>query len=527
MWLGVLLHFLLASAEESPETCFLDGICVKKPWHLLGPQDVIEPIPVFTEWKFAENRSVQLAGQEVPLAEGLVEHSAVGVQSAFDVLAKVVTQQEVADILRLLEKYGSKNPFDSDPDTVDGMSTHEVYVETPDMPTEPSTEAQPWMKLDTDPRVFASRKKLRRRLKKIMDPIVKDRITPFVQERFPSCRREAGNCTPCYSLVRKYKSGERRSHGVHYDAHALVTVVISLKDYGASYRGGLYVATSHSRRNSRILGLLSGDAVIHQSDLLHGVEVDDDGGERWSWILWFRDTPSCDDSSEYRWFRSCAREGNAVCQFLHANKAGQEPEVRGDPAKTAEEVLLWNQKAADQGFGPAMVKLARAYLKTLPSSLPYDEARAIDLFQRAINATGEPDAYYGLATLALENQGLEGVVQAVQLLLHAARGGHVFSMFNLGLAHLYGYAFPRDPNVAAQWFLACGLPEGLAAVAIHRDSLGDRSEASLFQARAIQMGYGSPWRKISREKTGSGGASGVDINLPWPPLPNGLKPEVV
>ena len=39
-------------------------------------------------------------------------------------------------------------------------------------------------------------------------------------------------CTPCYSLVRRYRKGERRSHAMHYDGHAAVTVVVSLSDYG-------------------------------------------------------------------------------------------------------------------------------------------------------------------------------------------------------------------------------------------------------------------------------------------------------
>ena len=53
---------------------------------------------------------------------------------------------------------------------------------------------------------------------------------------------------------------------------ALTTVVMSLSDYDTEYRGGLYVATNHGRY---ALKLNRGDAVMHQSDLLHGVQVDD------------------------------------------------------------------------------------------------------------------------------------------------------------------------------------------------------------------------------------------------------------
>ena len=47
---------------------------------------------------------------------------------------------------------------------------------------------------------------------------------------------------------------------------------MSLSDYDTEYRGGLYVATNHGRY---ALKLNRGDAVMHQSDLLHGVQVDD------------------------------------------------------------------------------------------------------------------------------------------------------------------------------------------------------------------------------------------------------------
>ena len=53
--------------------------------------------------------------------------------------------------------------------------------------------------------------------------------------------------------------------------HALVTAVISLSDYGSEYRGGLYVATGRSA--NKVVALRRGDAVVHQSDLLHGVKV--------------------------------------------------------------------------------------------------------------------------------------------------------------------------------------------------------------------------------------------------------------
>ena len=74
--------------------------------------------------------------------------------------------------------------------------------------------------------------------------------------------------------------------------------MVSLSDYGTDYEGGLYVSTSLGRREYAALN--KGDAVLHRSSLLHGVEVHDvegreDRTERWSWIVWFRDSATCQD----------------------------------------------------------------------------------------------------------------------------------------------------------------------------------------------------------------------------------------
>ena len=63
-----------------------------------------------------------------------------------------------------------------------------------------------------------------------------------------------------------------------------------LSDHGREYLGGLHLAAGTSS-NRFVLPLSRGDAVVHQSDLLHGVSVA--SGERWSWILWYRDSSAC------------------------------------------------------------------------------------------------------------------------------------------------------------------------------------------------------------------------------------------
>ncbi len=343
----------------------------------------------------------------------------------------------------------------------------------------------------------------------------------------------------------RYRAGERISHAPHHDGHAFATVVISLSDYGTEYRGGLYVASKFNQRY--FLALNRGDAVVHQGDLYHGVQILENitldqtttdsvelgqpspqASERWSWILWMRDSNTCEDHKN-TWYQSCAIHGNPTCQLLHASSV-----------QHSDEVVYWNQQASDNGHGAASVKLARAYLKLLPSSLSFDYAQAKKLFQRAVDLTDEPDGHYGLAHLYLAEISLKKQSQnmdvynnwhmskALSHLESAAKGYHPFAMFNLGIAHLYGYGYPdskRDMNLAGEWFEASGLPEGLFIRSMHLDALGKNREAEMYRRRAALLGYGSPWRKAAREQTGSGGAGGVSLNLPWPISKFGNKPD--
>jgi predicted 2-oxoglutarate/Fe(II)-dependent dioxygenase YbiX len=83
---------------------------------------------------------------------------------------------------------------------------------------------------------------------------------------------------------------------MHRDGQAIVSVVVSLSEYGTDYTGGLYVAANGAGRQAIALGV--GDAVFHSYDLLHGVQVKGPSAEvpgvRWSWILWYKDSTVCE-----------------------------------------------------------------------------------------------------------------------------------------------------------------------------------------------------------------------------------------
>ena len=494
----------------------------------LRPADV-PPVPIFdsfinvtidlplpTTGHGAIHNSVQRKRDPVRLnvSEAAIQWPLpLNVTSRFEVLPGLATAEEVSAILDVL--MGSDIAWDEEPDSVDGMTSHEIFIHSADGVGERGSKMR-----DSDPVTLDARRRVREQIATLTRPIVEERLTPYVQQRWPEqCDGSpARMCTPCHSLIRRYRPGERRSHEQHYDAHALVTIVVSLSSFGAEYTGGLYLA-SGGRGGRQVLPLLRGDAVIHQSDLQHGVRVD--SGERWSWILWYRDSATCEEHG-HEWFAACAAAGNAICQGLHANKVGLRPGAALSSPEVASQMLMWNRRAAENGLAFAMVKLARAHLKRLPSPLMYDPAAAALWFRRGITEWDDAECHYGLAQMYLENQtappaSTNRLIEAVHSLEAAAVKGHAFAAYNLGVAHLYGHGVTRrDPALAAEWFAASGLPEGLHAVALHHAARGATRGASKWRAHAMRLGYGSPWRVQAREATGSGGAAGVALYSAWP-----------
>ena len=184
---------------------------------------------------------------------------------------------------------------------------------------------------------------------------------------------------------------------MHFDLNALVTVVIGLND---NFQGGLYVSTGttntklqnqkkekkkekkEKEKKKKIndekflpsryyLPLKTGDAVIHQSDLLHGVRVE--SGHRWSWILWLKEKGCNSDPSTWQY-------NNNQKIILKTKKKKEKKEEKkeknnkdnedNDPislflrAKRTASLPLKVQlltKASDLGFGRATNELGMLY----------------------------------------------------------------------------------------------------------------------------------------------------------------------
>ena len=131
--------------------------------------------------------------------------------------------------------------------------------------------------IDHDPAGFAARQPLRDALSAVMDPILHDRIDPYVRRRFPAqCGADAPPERVHAVLVARPPAGERRLHNPHRDMLALVTVAISLAD-GTEYRGGLYVGGQ-----GRQVVALNQATPSSTSRICSTASTGDEASERWS-----------------------------------------------------------------------------------------------------------------------------------------------------------------------------------------------------------------------------------------------------
>ncbi|CAK9057609.1 unnamed protein product, partial [Durusdinium trenchii] len=251
---------------------------------------------------------------------------------------------------RLLED--APDDFDEDIDGVDKMITYEFIIS--------SAGAQK----AHDPVRSARRAQLRR----ITEPILRERIQPFVWARYP----KAG--AVCHSMIRRYLERERRTHDTHWDIPSYVSVVVSLDSSGQDFEGGFFVTTGNGEKS--FIPLQRGDTVVHQSDLLHGVHVRH--GERWSWAMWFQDSWDCSSRAE-SWWQQEAEARDPVAQTLRAMRAA-----------TQQESYSWLQEAAQAGFPRAQLYFGKALEDGLAHHAP-DPPAAAAWFERS-RLGGEIDA---------------------------------------------------------------------------------------------------------------------------------------
>jgi TPR repeat protein len=474
----------------------------------------INKLSMYMDWK---NTTVQLpfSKKSFTVAKGYVKWPRpINRVTKFSVIPSVMTHQKVKNALKILRTVD----FDIGLDTVDAMPTQELYIH------------KGGHEMSTEDAGYQSRSGARSKLTKLLAP-VEAIITEYVRHNWPQVCNKAldRKCRACFSLVRKYFEEERQSHMMHRDGQALVTAVVSLSDYGRDFTGGLYVAANGQGR--QVIALRKGDVVLHQYDLLHGVQVEkptEKGkhAERWSWIMWFKDSQQCNQHG-YEWSRNCAKKGDALCQYTYGWR------IFLNPALTSAEKVFerekWMTKSAHNGFGEAMFKIGRNHLGR------QNITGADYWFRKAIEA-GDPDASYQVGHLLLlgilkgsSSSSSSGIgigssigsssgsrspattnsitkdknsialqLEVIQLYENAAKwgsspfAGAPFAMYNLGVAWLYGYGgLKRNPNIAAKWFELSGLPEGMMAMSLYKKSKGKYKVAKRLKRKAKMYGFGN------------------------------------
>ncbi len=216
------LHYLTyvsSSPTPTSEYCS-DGLC-DDTWKgggnevvlKLRPSDLPPPV-LFCDWTGSENKTIILPynkGTAQVVATGLLAQPGLDKKqeqfySSFAVLPEVVPRSIVAQVLSLLRggdesKPGSTAlPLDLDPDSVDGMTTQEIFLDNDNL-----RRGEPSKGLYHEDMV--QRTELRQKIRKLLDPILDGKITPYVRKRYAErCGedKKGRSCTPCYSLIRRY-----------------------------------------------------------------------------------------------------------------------------------------------------------------------------------------------------------------------------------------------------------------------------------------------------------------------------------
>ena len=301
-------------------------------------------------------------------------------------------------------------------------------------------------------------------------------ITSHVNTLYPDACIE-GKCTPCFSLIRKYEQNGRTGVPMHFDVQALVTVVIPLND---GYEGGLFVGTE---REKRYIDLNAGDAVLHQSNLFHGVNCT---GVRWSLIFWYKDTPTCSKMGHASWLKEMAND-DPVRQFLYFHVTRAEGIISAD-------TIAYLKKSSDAGFSRAMNELGELYRRGGPSITP-DLVKAKHLFEKAALA-GSFEATANLGQILIE----EGVFdEAIRLFRIAAEEGNVaIANQNLGVAAFKGLLSGKpDAPLAIEYLLKSGSSDALLQAAdIAYASGNDIVSAQDLYAKSARLGNAAAARKL-------------------------------
>ena len=147
-----------------------------------------------------------------------------------------------------------------------------------------------------------------------------------------------------------------------------------------------------------------------------------------------------------------AEQGFYIAQlqkaFMHLYGDGTDKDVQ--------KALEWMNKAADQDFIPALLKLAH-FLETGRDGIKREPKKVVEYLTRAADL-GSPEAEYRLAEILfiIGDRGVEkDPKKAQELMTRSADKGYVLAQYDLGMMHLYGSnGVEKNPLKAYKWINA-------------------------------------------------------------------------
>ena len=313
----------------------------------------------------------------------------------------------------------------TDPDSVDSLPTFEFPIESFQQPN----------LLDTDGEAGQARAALR----EITAAPIADSILPYVRAKY-----KCPGCKVCTSMLRRYLPDERRRHPAHFDTQAYITVVVSLSAFGEDFSGGLYVRRGGSgpggvgESGDAYLPLGLGDAVSHQFDIEHGVELVG-SGERYSWILWLQDGDVCAAGGKASWHEEAASSGDPVAMYNLGNTMTSDP-MDGEAVARAHD---WFVRAAEGGYAAAMYSAGVMHVQG-PPTVEQNPAKGLAWLEKAA-ALGDLHAKYNTGFMLTQGVGGEARRQeGLAWFEQAAVDGDAKSAFALAAMYLgQGEAFGK------------------------------------------------------------------------------------
>jgi TPR repeat protein len=149
-----------------------------------------------------------------------------------------------------------------------------------------------------------------------------------------------------------------------------------------------------------------------------------------------------------KWLIESAEQGYKEAQFYLARMYMKGNGVYQNTA----EALKWYKKAAEKGHEDALDILARMYLKG--NAVPQDTTEAIKLYKKeAEQQKGGPDPMYIIAKIYYEGEGIpKNYTKAIRFYIKAAKYGHPYAPFKIGLMYDRGEGILQDYTKAMKWY---------------------------------------------------------------------------